>query len=104
MPIGRENAQTAQRLRAGEACTVVGTGNSMMPILASGQAVHCIPVTETTELEKGDIVLAKVHGHYYLHKITAIKGDRTYQIGNNHGHINGWVSRNGIYGKVAKIL
>lgn len=25
-------------------------------------------------------------------------------IGNNHGHMNGWVGRNQIYGKVVEIL
>ena len=28
----------------------------------------------------------------------------TYQISNNHGHINGWVGKSQIYGKVVEIL
>ena len=76
----------------------------MTPILKSKQDVICIPVTETTILQKRDIVLAKVKGHWYLHIIHAIKNDSLYLIGNNHGHMNGWVSRNGIYGKVVEIL
>ena len=43
-------------------------------------------------------------GHYYLHKISAIKNEKTYQISNNHGHVNGWISRNQIFGKVVEIL
>ena len=43
-------------------------------------------------------------GHFYLHKISAIKNGKTYQISNNHGHINGWISRNQIFGKVIEIL
>ena len=53
--------------------------------------------------QKKDIVLCKVNGRFYLHLIHAIKGD-TYLIGNNHGHMNGWVDKNNIFGVVAEIL
>lgn len=101
---GKENAITAEHLRAGEECYVVGFGQSMTPILKSGQPVIVAPVTEDTLLEKNDIVFCKVNGHFYLHKISAIKNNKTYQISNNHGHVNGWISRSKIYGKVIKIL
>ena len=101
---GKENAITAEHLRAGEECCVVGFGQSMTPILKSGQPVIVTPVTEDTLLEKNDIVFCKVNGHFYLHKISAIKNNKTYQISNNHGHVNGWISRSKIYGKVIKIL
>lgn len=94
---------TVRALQRGETCIVMGVGNSMTPILKSKQCVEVIPVTDNTELNKKDIVLCKVNGYIYLHLIHAIKGNE-YQIGNNHGHINGWVSRNCIYGKVTKIL
>lgn len=101
---GKENAITAQKLKEGETCIVQGFGQSMTPILKSGQSVIAEPVNEDTPLSKGDIVFCKVNGHFYLHKIQAIKNNKTYQIGNNHGHINGWISRNSIYGKVSEIL
>ena len=101
---GKENAITAEHLRNGEVCKVIGFGQSMTPILKSGQPVICKPVTEETELKKNDIVLCKVKGKYYLHKISAIKNGVSYQISNNHGHVNGWISRNCIYGKVTDIL
>lgn len=88
---GKENYETAKHLMAGEECIVTGYGQSMTPILKSGQAVRCVPVTEETILKKNDIVLCKVAGHFYLHKISAIKGGRTFQISNNHGHVNGWI-------------
>lgn len=50
----------------------------------------------------GDIVLCKVAGKQYLHLIKAIQNNR-YQIGNNKGHINGWVGRNCIFGKLVKV-
>lgn len=101
---GKENAITAQKLKEGETCIIQGFGQSMTPILKSGQPVIAEPVKEDTPLNKGDIVLCKVNGHFYLHKILAVKNSKTYQIGNNHGHVNGWVSRNSIYGKVSEIL
>lgn len=95
---GKENAITAQKLREGRSCLVTGYGQSMTPILQSGDSVICEPVTEETQLLKGDIVLCKVGGHYYLHKIVAIKNGNRYTIGNNHGHINGTIGRNNIFG------
>ena len=82
----------------------VGFGQSMTPILKSGQPVICKPVTEDTELKKNDIVLCKVKSNYYLHKISAIKNGVSYQISNNHGHINGTITRSNIFGIVVEIL
>lgn len=101
---GKENRVTCEKLRAGETCKVIGVGNSMTPILKSKQPVICIPVTEDTPLNKRDIVLCRVNGHYYLHLIHAIRSNGTYLIGNNHGHMNGTISRKNIYGKVIEIL
>lgn len=101
---GKENAITAEHLRNGEICKVVGFGQSMTPILKSGQPVICNPVTEETNLQKNDIVLCKIKGKYYLHKISAIKNGVSYQISNNHGHINGTIRKSNIYGIVVKIL
>lgn len=102
---GFENHETAEHLKNGEICKVTGIGNSMTPILESKQPVICIPVTDETELEKRDIVMCKARGHYYLHLIHAIKDNgQMFLIGNNHGHMNGWVNRKNIYGKVVEIL
>lgn len=102
---GGVNRETAEKLKQGHTCWVLGIGNSMVPLLKSHQPVICTPVTEETVLGKRDIVLAKVKGHYYLHLIHAIKGNgKLYLIGNNHGHMNGWVSKGSIYGKVVEIL
>lgn len=100
---GRENAITAQHLLNGETCILVGFGQSMTPRLKSGQKVKVVPITEDVVLEKNDIVFCKVNGSYYLHKISAIKNQKTYQISNNHGHVNGWISKSKIYGKVVEI-
>lgn len=101
---GKENAITAQHLKKGETCKVIGYGQSMTPILRSGQPVIVVPLTNERILKKNDIVLCKVKGNYYLHKISAIKNGCSYQISNNHGHVNGTISRNNIFGIVAEIL
>lgn len=101
---GRENAITMQHLLNGERCKVTGYGQSMTPRLKSGQSVIVDPVTKDTILKKNDIVFCKVKGHFYLHKISAIKNNSSYQISNNHNHVNGWISKKSIYGKVTQIL
>jgi len=69
--------------------------------IESGQLCTVEPVDPTT-LEVGDIVLCKVNGYEYLHLIKAIQGPR-FQIGNNRGRINGWVSQSAIYGKCVSV-
>ena len=100
---GKVNQISMQHLLNGETCKLTGYGNSMTPILRSGQSVICKPVTEETKLSKNDIVFCKVNGHFYLHKISTIKG-KQYQISNNHGHVNGTITKKNIFGKVVEIL
>lgn len=76
-------------------------GNSMQGKIESGQLCTVEPV-DPAALKVGDIVLCKVNGKQYLHLVKAIQGKR-FQIGNNRGRINGWVSANGIYGKCTKV-
>jgi len=90
-----------QRLQEGENVKLKEGGNSMVPIIASRQEVTLSPV-DTAKLEIGDIVLARVKGHYYTHKVSALQGERV-QISNNHGHVNGWVHKSKVYGIVTAI-
>ena len=101
---GKENAIAAQHLKDGETCVITGYGQSMTPKLKSGQSVLVEPVMDDTLLKKKDIVFCKVNGKYYLHLISAIKGGKSYQISNNHGHVNGTISRSNIFGKVVRII
>ena len=66
-----------------------------------GQLCTVQPV-DSASLKVGDIVLCKVNGRQYLHLVKAIQANR-FQIGNNRGRINGWVSRNSIYGKCTRV-
>lgn len=88
-------------LRAGETVSFRPRGNSRVGKIESGQLCTVAPV-EPEVLQVGDIVLCKVKGQEYLHLIKAIQGPR-FQIGNNRGRINGWISANAIFGKLVAI-
>jgi hypothetical protein len=94
-------SQHIARLRAGEVVSFRPRGNSMAGKIESGQLCTVMPVDPAT-LTVGDIVLCKVNGREYLHLIKAIQGPR-FQIGNNRGRVNGWVSAGSIYGKCVAV-
>lgn len=74
--------------------------------IESGQLCRVRPVTAADDVVSGDIVLCKVRGSQYLHLVKAVRAHgaaKSYQIGNNHGHINGWISGDGIYGKLEEV-
>jgi hypothetical protein len=90
-----------EKLRAGENVSFRPRGNSMTGKIESGQLCTVVPVDPAT-LEVGDIVLCKVNGREYLHLVRATQGSR-FQIGNNRGRINGWVSANSIFGRCVQV-
>jgi len=98
--MGWANAHIA-KLQQGEMVSFRPRGNSMKGKIASGQLCTVAPVDPKT-LEVGDIVLCRVGGSQYLHLIKAMSGSR-FQIGNNRGHINGWITANGIFGKLVNV-
>ena len=75
-------------------------GNSMIPLISSGQK-HTLAPVKLSELKLGDIVFCKVKGNYYTHLVKALHAAKGALIGSNKGNINGW-TRN-VYGKVIKI-
>ncbi|MGE0606984.1 MAG: hypothetical protein AB7O62_07815 [Pirellulales bacterium] len=70
--------------------------------IESGQLCTVEPVADPERLQVGDIVLCKVNGKQYIHLIKAKQGPR-FQIGNNRGRINGWITAQSIYGKCIKV-
>ena len=90
-----------EKLLAGETIISKEPGNSMTPILQSKQPVELTPTT-WENVEVGDIVYCKVRGNFYTHLVKAKNEKRGVQIGNNHGHTNGWTKK--VYGKVTNIL
>ena len=90
-----------EKLRAGETVSFRPRGNSMSGKIESGQLCTVEPV-DPGSLQVDDIVLCKVRGQEYLHLIKAIQGPR-FQIGNNRGRINGWVSARAIFGRCVRV-
>lgn len=90
-----------ERLKNGESFITSEKGNSMVPLIYSGQEHELSPIT-LEEVKVGDIVYCKVKGRFYTHLVKSIDLIKGCLIGNNHGFINGWTKQ--VYGKVTKIL
>ena len=95
-----------EKLQAGETVSFREGGNSMTPILNHRALATVEPISDYDTLEKGDIVYVTVSGSTFTHLISAIKGsgdEKRFQISNNHSHVNGWVPKNKIWGKLIAI-
>jgi len=89
-----------EKLEKGETFVTSEKGNSMSPLINSGQD-HKLAPAKLEDVSVDDIVYCKVKGNFYTHLVKA-KGDRGVLIGNNKGGINGWTKS--VYGKVIEIL
>ena len=94
--------QYIEQLQNGEIVQFRPRGNSMVGKIDSGQLCTVEPIDDAETISVGDIVLCKVNGYQYLHLIKALQGQR-FQIGNNRGRINGWVTSSSIFGKCTKV-
>ncbi len=93
-----------ERLESESTVSFRPKGNSMTPLIKSGQLVTLRRVYEFETLTSSDIVLCKVKGRILLHKIIGGRNENhstRYLIGNNHGHVNGWASK--IYAVLVKV-
>jgi hypothetical protein len=89
------------KLNKGETFLTKEKGNSMVPLIKSGQEHKLSPATWETVVV-GDIVYCKVKGKFYTHLVKAKNNDKGCQIGNNKGGINGWTKQ--IFGKVIEVI
>lgn len=93
------------RLQAGETVQFRPRGNSMTGRVENRDLCTVEPISGS--LTVGDVVLCRVKGAQYLHLIKSIRtikgGDLQFQIGNNRGGINGWISKTAIYGRLTKV-
>lgn len=94
-------ANHIKNLKEGQTVSFRPRGHSMVGKIESGQLCTVEPVNVNC-LRVGDIVLCKVNSCEYLHLIKAIRGSQ-FQIGNNRGRINGWVSGSSIFGKCIRV-
>jgi hypothetical protein len=90
-----------EKLLSGETIITSEKGNSMTPLIKSGQD-HKLEPTTLDKVEVGDIVYCKVHGRMYTHLVKAKDEQKGVLIGNNHGRINGWTKH--VFGKVIEVL
>ena len=90
-----------EKLEKGESFITSEKGNSMVPLIKSGQKHKLEPAT-WENVEVGDIVYCKVKGNFYTHLVKAKNEKKGCQIGNNKGHINGWTKS--VFGKVTEVL
>jgi len=90
-----------ERLKKGETFITSEKGNSMSPIIKSGQE-HKLAPAKLEEVEVDDIVYCKVKGNFYTHMVKAKNNDKGVLIGNNRGGTNGWTKQ--VFGKVIEIL
>ncbi|MEV6773385.1 S24/S26 family peptidase [Nocardia sp. NPDC051030] len=88
----------AARVAAGATVQFRPAGSSMIPLIRSRDLVTVVPV-DATKLEVGDIVLARVSGTVYLHRVSALDPGRSrVQIANNRGRVNGWTTHSRVFG------
>ena len=87
-------------LLSGGTVTTSEKGNSMLPLIKSGQK-HKLEPTTWESVVVNDIVYCKVKGKFYTHLVTAKNENRGCQISNNQGFVNGWTKQ--VYGKVVEI-
>jgi hypothetical protein len=90
-----------ERLLNGETFITSEKGNSMVPLIHSGQN-HKIAPTTIDDVNVGDIVYCKVKGNFFTHLVKAKSLEKGCLIGSNRGSINGWTKN--VYGKVIEVL
>jgi hypothetical protein len=88
------------QLRDGKTVTFRPRGESMTPRIKSGQLCTVEPIKDRDSIVVGEVVLCKVNGSEYLHIVKA-KHAGSFQIGNNHGRINGWTTA--VYGRLVRV-
>jgi hypothetical protein len=90
-----------ERLQGGETFVTSEKGNSMVPLIKSGQE-HILGPASWEDCNDGDIVYCKVKGNFYTHLVKAKNNEKGLLIGNNKGGINGWTKQ--VYGRVIEIV
>lgn len=84
-----------EALREGKTVSFRPKGSSMTGRIESGQLCTVAPITEPPKPD--DVVLCTVYGAQFLHLVSAVRGDQ-FQISNNKGHVNGWITIRQIHG------
>jgi hypothetical protein len=92
-----------KQVQDGQQVTVTPRGHSMKGIVPDRAEVDVCPC-DPGRLEAGDVVLVKVNGRVYLHKVLAVDHRRQRAlIGNNRGGTNGWTSWRQVAGIAVRV-
>lgn len=110
--MGRDWAdEHIKRLAKGETVTFRPRGRSMEPLVMDNQEVTVEPVLDAARVSVGDVVLCRVGPSSYLHLVKGraynrVRGsdvdELVFQIGNNRGGVNGWISGANVFGKMVR--
>ena len=90
-----------ERLAKGETFETSEKGNSMTPLIKSGQK-HILEPVELKDVKVGDMVYCKVKGNLFTHLVKAVDPTKGLLIANNHGYVNGWTKQ--VFGRVKEVL
>lgn len=96
-------SEVESHLREGKSVVIPVKGYSMLPFIRDGR--DSVELRSKVELEVGDIALARLgNGHFVLHRIWEIEGERVILMGD--GNISGKeiCSRGDIIGVASKIF
>ena len=81
-------------------CQVRPIGGSMRGRIESGQLIT-LEVVDRNDLQVNDVVFIRWKGHYILHLIKEIQGEKIL-IGNNLGKINGWAKKSDVVARLVE--
>src|SRR5512139_851983 len=89
-------ARAAADLGQGKDSWFTALGTSMTPEIKAVQRVRLRPPHEGEPLT-GQVVLARVGGRFWLHRVTRERPGEAHIAGNN-GMVNGWTQRASVFG------
>ena len=97
-------------LLSGRSVQYRGSGNSLAPLVRSGDVTMWDPVRDPSTLVVGDVVFCLVqpgdrfYGHM-IHEVGEWDGVPYWSIGNakNPPHINGWCQAEHIFGRLMEV-
>ena len=103
------NQLVKDALLKGKTVAFCSSGNSLNPLVFSGDRCTYAPVTEPKELRLHDIVFCQVQpgDRFYAHVIKQIverKGRLRFTISNLEGSVNGHCEMEHIYGKLIHVM
>ena len=105
------NCIVRDMLKSGRSAQFRSSGNSLFPLVRSGDVSMWEPVSDHDILELGDVVFCQVQDgdRFYAHMIQKIEywkdGSRYWLIGNMAEPlvINGWCAAKHIYGRLMEV-